>query len=184
MRLRIKGQGSGPGGVPEQTVGYAPRSLPAGIYQAQLVTVAVAGPGGATLLRADAEVTWFPGRSTAEHLEAASFGQVTVSAAVPNSRPHTGTRVLTSPAVISRLVSLLNRLPAAPEVSFGCPAGAVTFRLAFAVKAGRAAEVTVTSYGCLTDQITVSGKAQPALWDRSEKLAAAAGHLFGVKPSL
>jgi len=184
MRLYVNGQGSGPAGVTMQDVSYAPRSVPVGVYQAELVTVVVPGPGGTALLRADAQVIWFPPRSTAEHLGLASFRTVTISARVLNPRLHTVTRVITSPAVIVRLASLLNGLPAAPDLSMSCPAAAATYRVAFAAGADRAPEAIVTADGCLTDQITVNGKAQPALWDRSEKLAAAARKLLRVKPQL
>src|SRR6266700_3646586 len=184
MRLFVNGQGSGPAGVTMQDVSYAPRSVPAGVYQAELVTVVVPGPGGTALLRADAQVIWFPPRSTAEHLGPASFRTVTISARVLNPRLHTVTRVITSPAVIVRLASLLNGLPAAPDLSMSCPAAAATYRVAFAAGADRAPEAIVTADGCLTDQITCNGKAQPALWDRSEKLAAAARKLLRVKPQL
>jgi hypothetical protein len=184
MRLYVNGQGSGPAGVSMQDVSYARRSVPAGIYQADLVTVVVPGPGGAALLRADAQVIWFPPRSTAEHLDPASFRKVTISARVLNPRPHTVSRVVTSHAVIVRLASLLNGLPAAPDLSMSCPGVAVTYRVAFAAGAGRAPEAIVTAAGCLTDQITVNGKAQPVLWDRSEKLIAAASQLLRVKPQL
>jgi hypothetical protein len=182
MRLFANGQLSRPAGVPVQNVSYAPRSVPAGIYQAELVTVVVAGPGGTALLRADAQVIWFPPRTTAEHLDPADFHRVTISARVLNPRPHTVTRIVTSPAVIVRLASLLNRLPAAPDLSLSCPAAAATYRVAFATGAARAPETIVTADGCLTDQITVNGTAGPALWDRSEKLVAAASQLLRVKP--
>jgi hypothetical protein len=184
MRLYANGQGSGPAGVSMQDVSYAPRSVPAGIYQAQLATVVVPGRGGTALLRADAQVIWFPPRTPAEHLDPADFRKVTISARVFNPRPHTVTRVVTSPAVILRLASLLNGLPAAPDLSMSCAAAAATYRVAFAAGAVTAPAAIVTADGCLTDQITVSGKAQPVLWDRSEKLVAAVSQLLRVKPQL
>ena len=180
----MSGQGSGPGGVTMQYVGYALRSLPAGFYFAELVTTAVPGPAGGALLRADAEVIWFPARSAAEHLDPASFGKVTVSAAVLNPKRHIVHRALTSPAVIARLARILNALPAAPAVSFGCPAIGASYRFVFAATADRARDMIVTTYGCAADRVTARGKAQPALWDRSDRLMAAADHLLRISPHL
>jgi hypothetical protein len=182
MRLYTNGQVSSPAGVLVQNVSYSPRSLPAGIYRAELVTVVVSGPGGTALLRADAQVIWFPPRNTAEHLAPADFRRVTISARVLNPKPHTVTRIFASPAVIVRLASLLNGLPTAPDLSMSCPGTAATYRVVFATGAVRAPETIVTADGCLTDPITVNGKAQPVLWDRSEKLVAAASKLLRVKP--
>ena len=182
MRRYEHGEESSPAGTQMQDVGYELRSVPDGIYRAQLVAAVVPGPGATSLLRADAGVVWFPRRTAAEHLDAASFRRVIVSARVLNPRPHTVTRVITSPAVIARLAGLLNGLPAAPGLSMSCPAMLTTYRVKFSAGAGREPVTTATAIGCLTDQITANGKAQPALWDRSERLAAAASKLLRAQP--
>jgi hypothetical protein len=182
MRRYEHGEESSPAGTQMQDVSYEPRSVPGGIFRAQLVAAVVPGPGATSLLRADAEVVWFPRRTAVEHLDPASFRRVIVSARVLNPRPSTVTRVITSPAVIARLAGLLNGLPAAPGLGMSCPAMLTTYRVKFSAGAGRAPETTATAAGCLTDQITVNGKAQPALWDRSERLAAAASKLLRVTP--
>jgi hypothetical protein len=67
------------------------------------------------LVRADAGVSWFPPRSAAEQLNAASFRSVTITAmqVIPDKR--TVTRRFASPAVIGQLVALVESLPATPD---------------------------------------------------------------------
>lgn len=96
-------------------VGYRPQSLPAGIDMAQLGTAAMPSAGG-VLIRVDAGVTWFRGRSAAERLSAASFRSVTVAATTGYPRQRTVARVFTSRAVIDRLVALVNALPVQPRL--------------------------------------------------------------------
>jgi hypothetical protein len=135
MRRDSTGQGNGPAGITMESVGYAPLSLPSGISQAELAATVVPGSAGGSLLRADAQVSWFPPRTAAEHLDPAGLASVTVVATLPtspNRRPPAASRVFTSPAVLARLARLLNGLPAAaqPRVT-GCPASAATYTLRF-----------------------------------------------------
>ena len=111
------GDGLAPGTTNTVTVlsvAYRPRALASGLTNAELGTAAMPAAGRDTLLRADASVSCFAPRSVAEQLTAASFGSVTVTATefIPQSR--TVTRTVTSPAVIGRLVALVNSLPATP----------------------------------------------------------------------
>jgi hypothetical protein len=62
------------------SVAYSPRPLASGLTNAQLGTAAMPSAGGDTLIRVDASVSWFPPRSAAEQLTAASFRSVTVTA--------------------------------------------------------------------------------------------------------
>ena len=184
MRLSLDGRGSGPAGVTMRTVGFAPRFVPPGMVEVELAMAVIAGARGGSLLRADAQVSWFPPRAAAEHLDPAGFHALTISARLLNPMPpHTVTRVVTSPAVIARLARLLNGLPAAPRpIVMGCPAIGATYRLEFAARAGRPADVVATTDGCATDQITVNGRAQPVLLDRGNKLAAAGRTLLHRQP--
>ena len=90
-------------------VGTAPESLASGLTNAELGTAAMPSAGGDTLIRADASVSWFPPRSATEQLNAASFRSVTVTATEVIPRPRTVTRTFTSPAVIGRLVALVEQ---------------------------------------------------------------------------
>ena len=145
------------------SVAYSPRSLASGLTNAQLGTAAMPLADGDTLIRADAGVSWFPPRSAAEQLTAASFRSVTVTATTVFPRPGTVTRTFTSPAVIGRLVALVNSLPATPNqdvADMSCLAIATVYRLEFA------RGVVVYPGGCGdSDAITVNGKEQPRLWD-------------------
>jgi hypothetical protein len=124
-----------------------------------------------TLIRADAGVSWFPPRSAAEQLTAASFRSVTVTATEMFPRPRTATRTFTSPVVIARLVALVNSLPATPYpdvAAMSCAPGSTVYRLGFTPG------VVIYAGGCgASDAITVNGKEQPRLWDLGVLTAAA-----------
>ncbi len=62
---------------------FAPRSLPAGLYQATLATVIAGRPAGGSYLRADAQVAWYPPRSAAEYVTASQYRSVTVTRPPP-----------------------------------------------------------------------------------------------------
>src|SRR5580693_1189725 len=150
--MRWFGTGLAPGTTNTVTaawVAYQPRSLASGLAYAELGTAA--------------SVSWFPPRSAAEQLTAASFRSVTVTATTVFPRPGTVTRTFTSPAVIGRLVALVNSLPATPNqdvADMSCLAIATVYRLEFA------RGVVVYPGGCGdSDAITVNGKEQPRLWD-------------------
>jgi hypothetical protein len=153
------------------SVAYRPRSLASGLTNAQLGTAEMPSAGGDTLIRVDASVSWFPPRSAAEHLSAASFRSVTVTATEVIPRPRTVTRVFTSPAIIGRLVALINSLPATPYpnvAAMSCLAAATVYRLAFTPGA------VILAGGCgASDAITVNGKEQPRLWDLDALIPAA-----------
>jgi hypothetical protein len=168
------GDGLAPGTTNTVTVlwvAYSPRALAAGLTNAELGTAALPSAGGETLVRADASVSWFPPRSAAEQLNAARFRSVTVTATEVIPRPRTVTRTFTSPAVIGRLVALVNSLPATPYpdvAAMKCAAVAAVYRLEFTPS------VVVYAGGCGgSDAITVNGKEQPRLWDQGVLTAAA-----------
>jgi hypothetical protein len=157
------GDGLAPGTTNTVTVlwvAYLPRSLASGLTNAELGTAALPAAGG-TLIRADASVSWFPPRSAAEHLNAASFRSVTVTVVMPQRR--TVTRIFTSPAVIGRLVALADSLPATPYpdvAAMKCLDPSVFYRLEFTPG------VVLNPGGCGdSDAITIDGKEQPRLWD-------------------
>jgi hypothetical protein len=168
------GDGLAPGTTNTVTVlsvAYSPRSLASGLTNAQLGTAAMPLADGDTLIRADASVSWFPPRSAAEQLTAASFRSVTVTATEMFPRPRTVTRTFTSPVVIGRLVALVNSLPATPYpdvAAMSCAPGGTVYRLGFTPG------VVIYAGGCgASDAITVNGKEQPRLWDLGVLTAAA-----------
>ena len=167
------GDGLAPGTTNTVTVpwvAYRPRSLASGLTNAELGTAAMPSAGGDTLIRADASVSWFPPRSAAEQLTAASFRSVTVTATEVIPQPRTMTRTFTSPVVIGRLVALVNSLPATPYpdvAAMKCLGAATVYRLDFIPGA------VIYAGGCGGDAITVNGKDQPRLWDQGVLTAAA-----------
>jgi hypothetical protein len=173
------------GSATVSTFDWSPRSLPSGIEAGTLTVTVVPAAHGGALLRADAVVTWFPPRTPAEHLNLASIRSLELSAMQLNPHPHTVRQTISSHAVISRLVTLVNGLPAAPPMVLGCPAMFATYRITLLVPAvgGRPVDaVTVTPGGCGTDGVWAAGKAQPALWDPQRKLVALVDHTLGIKP--
>ncbi|MGH3189545.1 MAG: hypothetical protein ACRDPY_42285 [Streptosporangiaceae bacterium] len=175
------GDGLAPGTTNTVTVlwvAYRPRSLAPGLASAELGTAAMPSADGGTLIRADATVSWFPPRSAAEQLNAASFRSVTVTAAEAVPQPRTVTRTFTSPAVIGRLTALVNSLPATPYpdvAGMSCLPVATVYRLDFTPG------VVIYPGGCGgSDAITVNGKQQPRLWDQGVLTAAATQLLTGT----
>jgi hypothetical protein len=167
------GSGLAPGTTNTVTVlwvAYHPRSVASGLTNVQLGTAALPSTGGDTLVRADASVSWFPPRSAAEQLNAASLRSVTVTATEVIPQPHTVTRTFTSAAVIGRLVALADSLPATPDpdvAAMKCLDPPIFYRLEFTPG------VVVSPGGCGdSDAITVDGKEQPRLWDQGVLVAA------------
>jgi hypothetical protein len=127
-----------------------------------------------------ASVTWIPARPAAEHIDPGRYQRVVVAAAQFGQGIHRVKRSF-GPAVVARLAGYLNGLSAAPDLTMNCPAIMVTYQLTFT---GPGVPVVVVSAdGCLSDGITVGGKAQPGLDDPSNQLAATAGQLLNIGPA-
>jgi hypothetical protein len=108
------GEGSGQikhrGATEAKYVNYTPVHLPSAIASATLAT-AIVPDGSSSLLFAVAQVVWQPQRSAAEYIQPGGYQSVTIE--LPSgSGTSSMTRTFTSPAVITQLASLLNRLPA------------------------------------------------------------------------
>jgi hypothetical protein len=131
-----------------------------------------------TLIAAYGFATWLPTRTTAEHVNPGGFRSVTVVASTFVPRQGSVTRTFGSSAVISKIAAFINARPAAPELAIPCPMPATTYQATFAPKVKGGATVTVSSSGCLTDQISVNGVAQPQVWDTSGGLATLLGKLL------
>jgi hypothetical protein len=157
------GQSSGPPGTGLTFVDETMHRPPAGIYQAGLVLSFTAVPGARSLLRADAQVTWYPPRTAAEYVDPARFRAVTVSATLLNPKQHTVRRTFTTGTVIARLARSLNSLHADPGLSLHCPALTGSYRIAFAAAAGAGPVVVAAPTECLVVQISAGGRVQPDL---------------------
>jgi hypothetical protein len=161
------GSGSGPDGITMQEVDYQPRSVPAGIANAQLVlTIAPASSGG-SLLRADAQVIWYPPRSAAEYIDPARYHVLSLVVTIFGRHPHTVRKVVTSQAFIARLAETLDRSQAEPTATVVCPADFEDYQLSFSVSGSSHPTVTVRANetGCGGAQVAVNGQSQPSLAD-------------------
>ena len=127
------GQGSSPDGGSFMEVSYMARSVPAGVYGAELVLTVVAAGSGGSLLRADAQVTWDPPRTAAEYIDPARYHALSITVTIGGARMHTVHAVVTSQTFITRLARLLDRSQAEPDVALGCPADFADYQLAFSV---------------------------------------------------
>ncbi len=76
-------------------------------------------------------------------------------------------KIVTSPAFIARLAGTLDQMQAEPPVAVACPADFEDYQLSFSVSGPSRPAVVVraTESGCGGAQITVNGRAQPALAD-------------------
>jgi len=168
------GYASGPGGVTMREVGYQPQSVPAGIYSAQLVlTIVPAGSG--SLLRADAQVTWYPSRTAAEYIDPGRYHVLTVTVTLFGQRVRTIRKTVTSRALIARLAEALDRSRAEPPVIFSCPLIFATYQLGLSVSPNRPPAVVISAnrWPCGGSRITVNGHAQPPLADGGAVVALA-----------
>jgi hypothetical protein len=162
------GSGSGPGGVTMQDVTYLAQHVPAGIAGAQLVLTVVPASSGGSLLRADAQIIWYPPRTAAEYIDPDRYHVLSITVSVYGRRPHTVHKVVTSRAFIARLAAALNRMQAEPLGVIACPAIFADYRLSFSVSRSSRPVVVVSANetGCGGASITVNGHQQPPLADR------------------
>ena len=161
------GEGSGPGSGSFQEVSYLARPLPAGVAEAQLVLTIVPASSGGSLLRADAQVVWYPPRSAAEYIDPARYHVLSMTVSIFGRRPHTVHTVVTSQSFIARLAQVLNRSQAEPTAAVVCPADFEDYQLSFSVSRNSrpAVVVSATETGCGGAQVTVNGQSQPSLAD-------------------
>jgi hypothetical protein len=183
MSLGITGSATGPSGVTTMQVAYDARSVPAGIYQARLVlTIAPASTGG-SLVRADAQVIWYPPRTAAEYIDPSRYHVLRITVTILNPRTHTIGKIVTSPAVIAQLADALNQSPVQPVGEPSCPVIFATYQLEFAVSLHSApdAVITATRWPCGGADISVGGRRQPPLEDGGV-VVATADRLLGINP--
>lgn len=174
LTLDTHGYASQSGSVTSEFVGFAPRALPAGIYSAELNTTFKPAPGGGSLLRADAQVAWYPPRSSAEHISPSRYTAVTVSHRT-NKASHA--RTVMSRQELAKLAGLVNALYGAPDVVTSCPAmiaGVINvYKLVFRPARGAPKIVVTPSTACVPHvDVTVGGRAGPSLADGSSLVRA------------
>jgi hypothetical protein len=164
--------GSSADGVTSTAIAESGREVPAGIDQIHLVETLVAGPGGLSLLRADAQVLWYPPRSAAEYLVAARFRSVRITVTpgicFAAGCGVTGTSVAGGQRVIRPLAAALDWMHATPPLYYPCPGGAANYQLLFAPAVPEQPAVVVESGNCGADPVSVGGRPQPELADTGE----------------
>ena len=165
--LTFGGTGSASdGGGPEYDVvsaDVAPRTVPAGIYTAQLVYTIAPGADGRSLLRADAQIVIFPARSAAEYLNPADIRSVTAS----HTAPDPASRTITSRPEIARLARLVDAEHAFPlGLVFSCPAEfPPSYQLTFTPVSASQPTVVIDPGNCMGDGVFAGGVRQPGLVD-------------------
>jgi hypothetical protein len=183
--LAVTGQSSGPTGVTSEDVSYEARSLPAGVNMAQLAVTMVPDGSGGSLVRADAQVIWYPQRSAAEYIDPARYHVLTLAVTIYNPRLHIIRKLVTSPAAIRRLAGVLDRSRVDPTMTISCPEIFAEYRLEFAVSGHSSPVVVVTASGspCEGARVRADGRIQPSLQDAAG-VVAAVDRLLGVIPRL
>jgi hypothetical protein len=164
------GQSGNPGGVTEMDVTYLDQHVPGGIAGAQVVLSVVPAGSGRSLLRADAQIIWYPPRTAAEYIPPARYHVLSITVTISGRKPHTVHKTVTSQAFIARLAELLDRLPAEPLGTVACPAIWAEYQVAFSVSR-HSRPVVVISFNqadCVGTGITVDGRTQPALEDHGQ----------------
>ena len=184
MTLAGTGGAGGPAGTTTEDVSYALRSVPAGVYMAQLTTTTVPDSSGGSVVRADAQVIWYPPRAAAEYIDPARYQALTVAVTIIGStRQHTIRKVVTSPAIIRRLAGVLDRSRVDAAMTISCPMIFAEYRLAFAVSPHSVPAVVVTAsrWPCEGARVRADGRMQPSLQDAAG-VVAAVDRLLDVTP--
>jgi hypothetical protein len=151
-------------GTTMEMVAVVPRKLEAGIYAAELVDSVVPGDGDTALVRADAQVVWYPARSEAEYVTPSKVSAVRIMAV-----PSGVTVTISSPRFIRAVADVLNSLNAAPQVPPTCPLVTAVYQVTLV---GRSSQPTmvVNPRGCRVDLVTIGAVSQPSLWDPGNKV--------------
>jgi hypothetical protein len=149
-----------------QFVSFVPVVKPGKIFSADLAATIAPASGGGSLLRADAQVAWYPPRDAAEYISARAYRSVTVSRLRPGGGV-VASRTFASARAVARLAALINGLPAAHDVATSCPGeSGWGYRLAFN-PAGSAPRILVYPSQCWYVSVTVGGRSERSLFSQS-----------------
>ncbi len=172
-------------GVIESECAYfAWPKVPGTLTTRWLVVEVVQLPGGATGLRADAEVVWVTPRPASETIPAgARLLRVSVSSSIKANQPRQRPLTVTSAAKIEKVTALIDALPAEQPGSIVCPADfGIDVRLAFYRRRGGPplAVANDDPGGCGDVGLTIEGRAQPPL-EGGTRLVEGVDHVLGVR---
>lgn len=128
-------------------------------YERPQLVLALAPLGrGASALRADAQVTWFPERSAAEQTPTGAGTTARLGYRRAADGPLLGARTVTGPAA-GRIAVAFDALQVRPPGTYGCGAGA-GLSIELRVPPGL---VATTESGCAILTVTSRGRPQPTL---------------------
>jgi hypothetical protein len=157
--------------------------VPGVLMRRDLMVEAIANHLGQVYVRVDARVTWIADRAASEHVPA-STRSVTITALLwSGSRAKAGGPVtITDQGKVASIVTLLNGLPVySGPVCDPVPTDAI--RLVFRDASGQLLGAAVAPIVSCTAQLSLAGKAQPALADNPtvvpDLLRIAGIHWFG-----
>jgi hypothetical protein len=139
-----------------------------------LVTTFKPAKDGASLLRADAQVAWFPARGGAVRIHAADYKSVTVTRSREDGRDKRSSTV-SGPRQVRKLIAVYNRLQGAPDMVTSCPesgASTIEYRLTFH-PADTASRVVLSPTNCFVVGVTIGGHSEPDLYPAAAVDAAA-----------
>lgn len=155
------------GAIRARYINYLPRTLPRELFDAELATAIVSVESRKTLLHIEAQVTWYPPRSSAEYIVSREYRAVTISAPAPHGGGDRSVRrTFTSAILLTRLSALVNDLNARPAFTGSCPMIPVApYSISFIPRAASGARVVVTPSGCFSDSVRIAGASQPLLYD-------------------
>jgi hypothetical protein len=168
------GQGSHSGTVTSESASFTAARLPDGIFSAELNTATTPGPGGGSLLRADAFVAWYPPRGTARRISPAAYTAVIIRWQHGYS---VTTRTLTSRQTVLYFAGLYNGLHGAPEISVrgcllvGTGANSNSYQIVFSPAHGQPR--VVVSPACLFVKVSIGGRQVSELYPETGLFSAA-----------
>jgi hypothetical protein len=158
------GSANTPGAASTFFVAYAMRAGNRAIASRQLL-VAVANLHGGTAMRVDAQVIWLTTRPASERIPA-GVRSVRIVAQRPG-QPASAPQTVTDAADVARIVSLVDRLPAAQPGAYSCPADPGPLVDLGFISGGanprRLATAQADAGGCGGVSLSIGGRAQPAL---------------------
>jgi hypothetical protein len=162
----LSGSGMSGSGPTVTATGFAWPTVPGQLGLRSLDIAIVRLGDGSTGVRADGEAVWITPRPRSERIPT-RVRRVVVS----NRRGGVvvqGPFIITSRVTVAKIISLLNRLPAAQPGVYSCPAD-FGWHLRLLIYASPEpspiAVATIESGGCGAVRLTLAGKAQPLLAD-------------------
>jgi hypothetical protein len=155
-----------PDAVTITVIAFTEPNAPAGINQINLIETLAPGPDGSSLLRADAQVVWYPPRSAAEYLIATMFRSVRITMTrMTMSRSDATQNAAGGQRLIRPLAAILDSMHATSALNASCPIPPLSYKLVFAPAVPAQPAIIVTSEYCGKDQVSVGGRGQPELSD-------------------